>query len=360
MYISDLKLVNFRNYDSERVEFSKGTNILVGANAQGKTNLLESVYFCSKGSSFKTTSDKTIIQKGQAYFSLDAQIIKSNRRKLIHIRVGEDKVIKINDVLIDRVEDFKNQFELVYFLPDHLRIVKDGPSLRRELVDEAIINIRPAFKGLLTSYNRILGQRNARLKEKTRYFKEELAALTHQLSVTGSKIILIRRDYIKTLNKKAKEIHSFITGQKEDIALKYSTSLKETDNESSLARELRHILDKSLEIDIQRGFTTRGPHRDDLSIYINKMNIKKYGSQGQQRSAILSIKLAEIEIIKHTSGYSPILLLDDVFSELDKDRRSRLMEIISNVQALITTNDIDFDITKNMTLYTVKEGRILK
>lgn len=360
MYISDLKLVNFRNYSNERVEFNKGINIFLGSNAQGKTNLLESVYYCSKGSSFKSNSDKYIIKNGEDFFTLDAQIIKRDRRKLIHIKSSEEKIIKINGIEIDKLDDMKNQFEIVYFLPDHLRIVKDGPNLRRELVDEAIINIRPSFKKLLNNYNKILRQRNAKLKQKmkSKYFNEEISALTIQLINLGSKIVIMRNHYIKILKEKSNSIHSFITEGKENLDIKYSTYLKTIEDENQVKEELDEIFKATLESDIEKGFTTRGPHRDDLNIYINDMNIKTYASQGQQRSSILSIKLGEIEIIKQITSYNPILLLDDVFSELDESRRERLISKLHGIQSLITTNDINFKTSSDMKVFTVKEGKL--
>lgn len=359
MYISDLRLINFRNYINERVEFSKGINILLGSNAQGKTNLLESVYYCSRGSSFKNKSDKTIIRKNEDFFSLDAQIIKRDRHKLIHIRSGQEKIIKINNIEIDKIEEMRNQFELVYFLPDHLRIIKDGPVLRRELIDEAIINIRPSFKGLINNYNKILKQRNFKLKKReSRYFKEELGALTSQLIDQGSKIVMMRNEYIKLLRERSKSIHSFLTGGKEDLNIRYSTSLRTIEDIKQVKSELGQIFDATLDIDLERGFTTRGPHRDDLNIYINNMNIKLYGSQGQQRSGVLSLKLGEIDIIKEVSGYNSILLLDDVFSELDGERRARLMDKISGIQSLITTNDLNFETTNDMKVFHIKDGKV--
>lgn len=358
MYISDLKLVNFRNYENERIEFNNKTNILVGGNAQGKTNLLESVYYCSKGRSFKTNSDRNIIRKGENSFSLDAQIIRDNRRKLIHIESAENKLIEINGIGIDTIKEMKNQFEIVYFLPDHLRIVKDGPDLRRELVDEAIENIRPSFKNILTDYNRVLRQRNAKLKNRSRYFKEELSALTCQLISLGSRVVMARNEYISLLKEKAKKIHAYLTAGEENIDLKYKSSMGQISSEEQVRSSLEEIINSSLDDDLEKGYTTRGPHRDDLNIYINGMNIKKYASQGQQRSAILSIKLGEIEIIKEYNGHTPILLLDDVFSELDKGRRQRLLANIQGMQSLISSNDINFDISGDISIYKVKEGKI--
>lgn len=357
MYISDLKLVNFRNYIDERVVLDKGTNILLGANAQGKTNFLEAVYYCSKGQSFKTNSDKTIVRRGEELFSLDAQIIRTNRHKLIHIEGGQDKNIFINGLRLEKLEELKNQFEIVYFLPDHLRIVKDGPGLRRELVDEAIENIRPSFKGLLLSYDQVLKSRNKKLKVRSKYFKEEMAAMTAQLVGLGAKITRMRKAYIDSMKERAYLIHKDLSSGREDLELGYKSIVKDFTDERGVGLSLKEAFEESLERDLDKGYTTKGPHRDDIEISLNGLDIKEYGSQGQQRSAILSIKLAEIDLIKENSGFSPILLLDDVFSELDEDRQEKLLEKTRGIQSLISTNTLDIS-PKDAKIYRVKEGKL--
>lgn len=348
MYISDLKLVDYRNYKEEKIKFSKGINIFVGDNAQGKTNLLEAVYYCSRGSSFKSVKDRDIIKSGAKKSELHAQIIKENRRKIISIEIDDKKKIQINDFEINSLKDMKQQFDIVYFWPDHLRVVKDGPSLRRELVDEALITIKPHFKGLLDKFTKLLIQRNSLIKtsSKAKYFKEELNTLSRQLAEEGSKIMVLRKKYVDLLDERARQINFNLSDGKEKIKLTYShcladieiLGLKREDVKEELYKNIMANVDK----DLKYGFTSMGPHRDDLEIEVNGQNAKIFCSQGQQRSIILSIKIAEMNIVKEFNGSMPILLLDDVFSELDMKRKKRFLDNLNNCQALITTNDVSF------------------
>ncbi len=369
MYISDLKLTNYRNYEKEKIEFINGINIFIGGNAQGKTNLLEAVYYCSRGSSFKTVKDSDIIRHGFENASLDVQIIRNDRRKLIHIDIGKEKIITINDIRINTLTDMKNQFDIVYFWPDHLRVVKDGPSLRRELIDEAIITIRPSFKKMIQNFDKLMSQRNSLLKksQNQRYFKEQLTSITKQISEIGSVIMIMRAKYIKILNGISSKIHKDLSSGSEELEIVYlnsigNSSLVQKEREE-VAVELYERIMSSLETDLKCGFTTKGPHRDDIDLLINEKSSKIFASQGQQRSIILSIKLAEIEIVNAYNGSQPILLLDDVFSELDRKRRHKFLEKITNCQALITTNEVNSKelsyFNNRLNIKKISEGRII-
>lgn len=369
MYISDLKLVNYRNYKNEKIEFINGVNIFIGGNAQGKTNLLEAVYYCSRGSSFKTVKDSDIIRHGFESASLDAQIIRNDRRKLIHIDIGKEKIISINDIAINTLSDMKNQFDIVYFWPDHLRVVKDGPSLRRELVDEAIITIRPSFKKMIQNFDKLISQRNSLLKKSQtqRFFKEQLNSITKQISEIGSVIMIMRAKYIKILNGIASKIHTDLSSNTEELDILYlnSAGIDSTieKQREEVAVELYERIMNSVDTDLKCGFTTKGPHRDDIDLIINGKSSKVFASQGQQRSIILSIKLAEIEIVSAYNGSKPILLLDDVFSELDRKRRHKFLEKITNCQALITTNEVNSEelsyFNNRLKIKKISEGRIV-
>ncbi|MDO5718268.1 MAG: DNA replication/repair protein RecF [Tissierellia bacterium] len=368
MYISDLKMVNYRNYIDEKIEFVNGVNIFVGNNAQGKTNLIESVYYCSRGNSFKRVKDNDIIRHNTDTATLDAQIIRADRRKLIHIELGSEKKISINEIKINTLKDMKSQFDIVYFWPDHLRIIKDGPSLRRDLIDEAIINLKPSYKNMIAVYNRLLIQRNSLIKKgkNQKYFREQLIGITKKLSDIGASIFLLRNRYIEILNDKGYNIHLDISDNTEKLILRYDNSLKIEDLNKHSKKDISDLLyDKiisSLQMDLRNGYTSIGPHRDDIDMEINGLNAKIFASQGQQRSIVLSLKLAEMEIISHYNGSSPILLLDDVFSELDKIRREKFLNMIKNTQALITTNEINLEKDEireiDYKIFKIEEGKI--
>lgn len=358
-----MRLVNFRNYKDEMHNFHPQTNIFVGSNAQGKTNLLESVYYCSRGRSFKQVRDSDIILEGKPWAKLDAQIIKNqSRRKLIHIGIGKEKKIQINGIEIDSLKEMSYQFEIVYFWPDHLKIIKEGPSLRRELIDEAILGMKPRYRSLLSRYSSLLNHRNALLKKKfnTRFFKEQVSSLTRELADIGAKITIIRSAYAEVLLPVANRIHKRACGG-ENLHIKYQNFLSKeiTEDEDSLSLLMYEKIMESLDTDISKGYTRYGPHRDDLKITINDRDIKVFASQGQQRSAILSIKLGEINLIKGTVGISPIFLLDDVFSELDENRRMAFLNETRGIQTLITTNSFPRIKDSNVKINKIEEGMII-
>lgn len=364
MYISDLKLVNFRNYEKQVHSFSPGINVFIGDNAQGKTNLLEAVYYCSKGSSFKQVGDSDIIRSGAKFARLDAQIIKRNRRKIIGIQLetNGEKTIEINGLEVENLSSMRRQFEIVYFWPENLRIIKDGPSFRRELIDEAITGMKPSYGQYLIQYSKILSQRNSLLKKDSpRYFDEQLGVLTRQLAEIGARIMIMRSNYISVLSKTSKKIH-FRISSGEDLEVGYDNFLKK-DISGLATGQLKDLIYEKimdrLEIDKRRRFTTSGPQRDDLYVFLEGLDIKTFGSQGQQRSAIISIKLAEVNTIKGTTGVRPILLLDDVFSELDNQRRTKLLEEIGEVQALITTNNFSLLPNVRIDVKKIEKGRII-
>lgn len=369
MYISDLRLVNFRNYQEEKIAFSKNINIFVGKNAQGKTNLLESVYYCSRGNSFKSISDSDIIKHGEKRAVLDAQIIKNKKRKLIHMELGDKKLVTVNEIKVELLKDMKDQFDIVYFWPDHLRILKDGPNYRRDLVDEAISTLKPSYKKLLNTYNKILFQRNNHLKKnvKSIFFKDQLRALNKQMIDLSGKILIFRRDYINILQREVNKFHKNLSDGREEITIEYKNSIDMGLGDKWSENEVKNALVEQFNLmedtDITKGYTQVGPHRDDVVFFLGDLDTRTFASQGQQRSIILSLKLAEIDIISYFKRSSPILLLDDVFSELDQERKNNFLMSLKGVQSIITTNDldektllgnnIDFEIRK------IEEGKIL-
>lgn len=369
MYISDLKLMNFRNYEEEQLEFSKGINLFVGDNAQGKTNLLEAVYYCSRGETFKSIRDSDLIRYGEQQATLDAQIIRDNRRKLIHIQLGKgQKSIRINDLKPQSIKEMKNQFDIVYFWPDHLRVIKEGPVFRRALLDDAIATLKPGYKQLLGKYMAVLSQRNKLIKGNTgiRFFMEQLRALTRQLAETGASLTLYRLNYAAELHKEMQKVHYNLSRKRETASIHYENCMDlrygESPESRILAEELNAKMQANITEDLTRGYTTLGPHRDDLSILLDGKSAKLFSSQGQQRSLVLSLKLSELNLIKEYRRSEPILLLDDVFSELDTKRRGEFLEHIQGVQALITTNDLNVLVRelvgKEHAIYQIVQGRI--
>ncbi|WP_409227363.1 DNA replication/repair protein RecF [Gudongella sp. SC589] len=343
MIVEGIRLINFRNYNNVGVSFSPGINILVGKNAQGKTNLLEAIYMCSTGRSFRTNRDREIInfQKDEAYIGTQLKI--GERDKLTEVKLERDKTkrIKVNKIELKNYRELDTGLKVVLFSPEDLRLVKEGPSNRRSYLDMSISQIKPLYHYNLRRYNKILFQRNNLLKSFR--FKGDISGLLDvfdmQLAKSGALIMLERDNYLKLLLKEAKEIHSIITDGKETLEMEYDSSVSIEKNLSQVENNLLNALRENRQRDIEVRTTEIGPHRDDFSIMINGNDSKTYASQGQQRSLVLTLKLSEVEILKKDTGYYPVLLLDDVYSELDEDRRKYLTELFSKMQTFITTTD---------------------
>ncbi len=366
VYVKKIKLINFRNYMNLDMELNKTLNIFVGDNAQGKTNLLESIYICSNGKSYRTSKDRELINllKTKAYIGLDVK--KEQFTKSIEVKFEKDtkKRIKINKVELDKVSELIGILNVVVFSPEDLKLVKEGPSERRNFLDEEISQIKPKYKHNLAKYNRILMQRNNLLKNRMHQNSYNLFDVWDtQLSQTGADIIVERIKFIEKLAIISKDIHSKLTGELEELKLEYIPSFQIDDlNKNDIELRLKKILENNIEKDIQKGNTEFGPHRDDLDIIINEVSARTFGSQGQQRTAALSLKLAEVELIKSEIGEYPVLLLDDVFSELDLNRRKFLISTFKDIQTIITsTDDIDLkelqDVEKKV--FHIKQGKVM-
>lgn len=366
MYVKKIKLINFRNYMNLDMELNKTLNIFVGDNAQGKTNLLESIYICSNGKSYRTSKDRELINlnKTKAYIGLD--IKKEQFTKFIEIKFEKDtkKRIRVNKVELDKISELIGVFNVVIFSPEDLKLVKEGPSERRNFLDGEISQIKPKYKYNLARYNKILMQRNNLLKNQTHQNYHNLFDVWDtQLSQAGADIIAERIRFIEKLAIISKGIHNKLTGSIEELKLKYLPSFQiDGLSKGDIQFRLKSILEKNIEKDIQKGNTEFGPHRDDLDIIINEVSARTFGSQGQQRTSALSLKLAEVELIKSEIGEYPILLLDDVFSELDLNRRKYLISTFKNIQTIITsTDDIDLvelsDIEKKV--FFIKQGKVM-
>lgn len=343
MNIKRLALCDFRNYENVVVDFDDGVNIIYGNNAQGKTNLLEAIYFCSIGKSMRTNKEREVIRMGKEIAKIKVDIAENNLKRTIEIVFSKKnkKTIKINGIAIHRIGELMGELPCVFFSPDGLKLIKESPEDRRRFMDIAISQTSKTYFYMLGKYEKVLDQRNKLLKSTTNLesIKNSIFIWNEQLSEIGSKIIVSRINFLNALSPYAELAHQYLTNNDETLSLSYIGTTGE--NQEQIKKSLLSSLEKNLEKDFKLGFTSFGPHRDDIKILVNDIDIKAYGSQGQQKTTALSMKLAELEIIKNQTGKMPLLLLDDVFSELDPKRRQRLLKFCEKTQTLITCTDID-------------------
>lgn len=337
MTIKSIELNHFRNYEKLKIEFDHGTNILYGDNAQGKTNILESAYVSGTTKSHKGSKDKEMINFHESEAHIRTIVEKNDRSYQIdiHLKKNRSKGIAINRVPIKKASDLFGVLNIVFFSPEDLNIIKNGPSERRRFLDSEICQLDKIYLSDLTKYNKILNQRNKLLKDMIFHPELEgtLSVWDQQLLSYGKRIISRRRKFIDELNEIACEIHKKISGNREELVLKYEPDIEEAFFEDELNQN--HEKDKKY------GTTSVGPHRDDISFLIGDMDIRKYGSQGQQRTSALSMKLSEIELVKKSIHDKPVLLLDDVLSELDSNRQNYLLNNIHDIQTIITCTGLD-------------------
>lgn len=336
MWIQNLKLNKFRNYLSQNIEFNKNINIFLGDNAQGKTNLLESIYYLANAKSFKSFKDKDLIMFNEKEMTLEGTIRKGESFKNVQINVDENKKdIFVNEIKYDKNKDLKSLFKLVLFTPEDLNIIKDGPNFRRELIDDIIISVNFSYKSLKKDFDKILSQRNKLLKnQRSKYFKTELMAFDQQIIKLNYNIYRFREKYISLINNYANKNHLNLTENKENLTIIYKPNIM-----AKSIEEYGEKFSKNLCEDLKYFRTISGSQRDEIDIRINGKDIKKFGSQGQQRSAILNIKLANVNLIENTSQDEAIILFDDVFSELDEKRSNFLLENLGKFQTIITATN---------------------
>lgn len=362
MYIKKLQLVNFRNYKELFIELNSGVNIFIGDNAQGKTNILESIHYCSIAKSHRTNKDKELINWESEGAYVKAYVSKERLDKNIEIKIFKDgkKGIKINSIKITKLQDLIGVFNVVLFSPEDLKIVKESPSHRRRFLDMELCKLNAKYYYSLVQYNKVLNERNTLLKKWNENIEQIIDIYDSQLAKFGSYVIKERIKYLELLNAKGKSIHKQITSGSEDINFTYLCSLKNFDN---IEQELMNILKKNLKGDMEKRTTSHGPHRDDFSIDINDIDTRNFGSQGQQRTSVLTMKFASLEIIKERTGEYPVLLLDDVLSELDLNRQRFILNSINNVQTIITCTgmgNIKDYIDESAKIFTVENGNIIK
>ncbi|WP_300379684.1 DNA replication/repair protein RecF [Clostridium sp.] len=361
MYIKKLQMLNYRNYKTLAITLGKGVNVFMGDNAQGKTNILEAIYYCSFAKSHRTSRDKELVRwdEDSAYISL--LVGKERLDKQIDINILRDgkKAIKINKVKVSKIGELFGNFNVVMFSPEDLKIIKESPGIRRRFIDMELCQLDSRYYYNLVQYNKILNERNLILKSRT-LDKEFLDVYDMRLAEFGHNIIMERYKYIDKLNLYGESIHKDISSGKENIEFKYICTVKKTTE--NIKDSFYELLKKNRKKDMEKGITTIGPHRDDFSVLINSVDTKSFGSQGQQRSAVLTIKFASLKIIKEVTNEYPILLLDDVLSELDFSRKRYVLNSIRDIQTVITCTGIE-DLTNyldnNSRVFKVKDGDIL-
>ncbi len=362
MEITSIKLTNYRNYTDEKVYFSPKLNVLLGRNAQGKTNLLEAIYFCAVAKSPRTSKESELInwQSDYANILVDYKTRAGDKKVEITLKKRGKKIVRVNKVNILKIADLVGAVKCVYFSPDELKLVKETPQDRRKFMDTDISQLSKNYFYLLIKYNKILENRNKLLKEQSNVevLKQTLPIWTMQLASCGAKIIFRRIKFLEKLKVYAKQSHNFLTSNLEDLELKYQgiTGASEEEIEKLLLKGLN----ESEEKDIRLGYTTVGPHRDDIEILCNNIDIRAFGSQGQHRTVALSLKLAELEIFKDECGEYPILLLDDVLSELDIDRQTKLLEKTREIQTIMTTTNVNEYLLDNATIIRVENGKVTR
>lgn len=353
MWINKIKLNNFRNYNIEEINLNKNLNIFYGENAQGKTNIIEAIFLCSMGKSFRAKKDKEMIQLNKENATIEIEFQKLDRDGKIKIELSNNKRIYINGIKIKKLSELLGNINVVIFTPDDINILKSGPQNRRRFLDIMISQLKPNYMYNLNLYLKTLEQRNNYL----RLIKEEnknenlLEIWDEKLAEYAIIISKYRKEFINKIKDKIKKIHYEITDNKEEIDIEYITECNNKD-------EFMELLRKRRKLDIIKGFTTKGIHRDDFVVYINKKELGIYGSQGQYRTAILSLKLSELNIIEEEIGEYPILLLDDFMSELDKKRIQGLFENIKENQIIITSTDSFKIENSKYKLFKIKNAKI--
>ena len=342
MYINKIILKNFRNYEQQEIELNPHINIFYGDNAQGKTNILEAIFINGFGKSFRTSKEKEMIKFGEEFLETKIFYQKSDREGNIKIRIADKKLIEINGVKIKKLSELIGKLNLVIFTPDDIQILKNGPDKRRRFLDMMIGQLRPKYVYILNLYLKTLEQRNNYLRQIREDNKSEnmLEIWDEKLAEYAENICKYRSEFIQKLNN-------------EKLEIKYITECNDREEYVKLLKQRRKL-------DIIKGYTTKGIHRDDFKCFINEKEIEVYGSQGQHRTAILSLKLAELYVIYKEIGEYPILLLDDFMSELDEKRRKSFLSYIKDTQVIITCTDkMELDKLNEYKLFNVKKGKIV-
>ena len=362
MWLKTLKIKHFRNYQAAEVDFDPGLSIFLGQNAQGKTNILEAIYFLALTRSHRTRTDKDLIHFQEKNLQISGIIEKTTGKIPLDIELTpKGRITKINHLTQGKLSDYIGVVNVVLFAPEDLQLIKGAPALRRKFIDIELGQIKPIYLSDLSNYNHVLKQRNAYLKANDKVDETFLSVLDEQLIDFGCRVMQHRLDFIEKLEGFAQESHSDISQGKEKLTIKYLSSVPFSRLED-LEASFRSALSESRRRDLFKKNTGVGPHRDDINFFINDMDAG-FGSQGQHRSVVLSLKLAEIKLIESLTKDTPILLLDDVMSELDNMRQLKLLETISqNIQTFITTTSLDHlhNLPDDINIFQISQGVIKK
>lgn len=359
MYVRNLRLRNFRNYKDMETSFCSGLNVIYGQNGQGKTNIIEALFLCAAGKSHRTAHDVDLINTEADSFCIDLFFENGQGDRTMQFRYNQkkQKSISVQEIPLRKIGELMGNFNAVIFSPEDLMMIKQGPALRRRFIDIALSQIKPSYFYALQQYNKTLLQRNTLLKQikRNRDYMDTLEVWDRSLYQLGMEIIKQREVFLQEISILIEENHRFISGGKEQLVLKYQPSVTP---EAYFTK-----LKQATVGDIERESTSVGPHRDDYTYLLNGEDLKIYGSQGQQRTAVLSSKLAELLIMEKDTGEKPVLLLDDVLSELDLERQQLLFEKIKEIQTFVTCTDKN--IVKNgansdITFYYIESGNLQK
>lgn len=357
MFIKTLELKDYRNYESLSMDFSQGVNILYGDNAQGKTNILESLYMCGTTKSHRNSKDREVIRfdREEAHIRVILENKGVPHKVDIHLKKNKAKGAAIDGIPIKKSSELLGIVNYVFFSPEDLSIIKNGPSERRRFLDMELCQLDKVYFYHLSSYQKIINQRNNLLKQISfnRKLLDTISVWDEQLVFHGTKVMEGREEFIKTLNPIVSGIHKQLSGGKESLTIRY---------EPNTGKDIfMEKLKNSLERDVAMKATAVGPHRDDLNFYHDTMDIRKFGSQGQQRTAALSLKIAEIEVVRAITRDDPILLLDDVLSELDRKRQNYLLNNIYDIQTIITCTGLEEMVQNRIQcdrIFRVTEGTV--
>ena len=363
MYFKEIELRNFRNYEYLNETFHPDINIFLGENGQGKTSLAEALYIMCLGRSFRTQKDREMIRFGEERATVRTTVYKNDRnvRTEIQLNKSEKKTIKINGVKKKRA-DLAGHILVVEFTPEDLKILKEEPDKRRRFINREISKLYPGYYEDLAVYTKIMLQRNTLMKEENAD-PSLLSVWDEELIRYGARIILRRKEFIDKLGEISSEIHRDITEGREELVIGYESNIPYSEDRAELEEAFRQKLAASRETELHRGITACGPHRDDLKVTIGGVDVRKYGSQGQQRTAALSMKLAEIRLLEEESGEKPILILDDALSELDKSRQRYLIETLKGVQIFLTATEIGEEILEKFpqkSVFEIREGQVFR
>ena len=370
MKLTNLQLQNFRNYESVQLEFTDGVHVFIGENAQGKTNLMESIYALAMTKSHRTTNDKELIGWNKEFATIKGTVEKTATKTNLELQFSKKgKIAKVNYLEQKRLSSYLGNLNVILFAPENLTLVKGSPQNRRKFVDMELGQMSSLYLYDLVEYNRVLKQRNTYLKQlaiKKKQPDEYLDVLSEMLSELASKIVFHRLDFIKQLEALAIPIHDQLSLGREKFSVSYQATIPLEDGltPEQMKEIYMNQFKKNQTREADQATTLIGPHRDDLIFYLNEVPVQTYGSQGQQRSTVLSLKLAEIELMKLSTGEYPLLLLDDVLSELDDDRQTHLIKAIENkVQTFITTTSLDGikqQFINEPVVIPIEKGTILK